>query len=348
MNALEMTDSELYEMGFKVLTDKLGASEVPRFIRQCQPGTGDYSVDRHKLLANEPNIEAIVKRIQDRQAIREAEERARAKRFAAPQSEIRKMTDLEVFEIGNQILIDRIGIDGFIRFTWHCQELNGGHPRDLIADEKDAEERIKLYTAGLTLNPRTVETYIRRGNAYSYIGEYDKAINDYSEAIKIRPDYAKAYYNRGNAYRYKVDFDNAIVDYTKAIELNSNYTEAYYNRGKLYDESDEHNKAIADFSMVIKLDPKHGDAYGYRAILYRDKGEYSKAIEDYSVEIKLRPDDAETYYDRGTTYAKKGEYDKAAKDFSKAIELIPTFKTHSDVHRSLCKARPNLLTLGRI
>ena len=65
MNVLEMTDSELYEMGLKVLTDKLGASEVPRFIRQCKPGKGDYSVDRHKLLGSQQDIDIIVKRIQD-------------------------------------------------------------------------------------------------------------------------------------------------------------------------------------------------------------------------------------------------------------------------------------------
>ena len=63
MNVLEMTDSELYEIGFKLLTDKLGASEVPRFIRQCRPGKGDYSIDRHKLLAHQPDIDTIVKRI---------------------------------------------------------------------------------------------------------------------------------------------------------------------------------------------------------------------------------------------------------------------------------------------
>ena len=246
MDTLEMTDSELYEMGFKVLTDKLGASEVPRFIRQCQPGTGDYSVDRHKLLANEPDIETIVKRIQDRQPIREAEERARAKRFAAPQSEIRKMTDLEVFEIGNQILIDRLGIDGFIRLTWHCQELNGGHPRDLIENEKDAEERIKLYTAGLTLNPRTVETYIRRGNAYSYIREYDKAIADYSEAINLKPHYAKAYYLRGVVYGKEGEYDKAVKDFSKAIALDPTFTEAYAKRALTYSHLGEFELAVQD------------------------------------------------------------------------------------------------------
>ena len=334
MNLLNLTDSELYEIGIKVLTDKLGASEVPRFTRQCQPGKGDYSVDRHKLLANQPDIDTIVKRIQDSRATREAEERARVDRFAAPQNEIHKMTDVEVCEIGNQVLIDKLGVVGLIRFIWQCQELNGGPPRDLIESREDAEESIKLYTAGLTLNPRMVEGYIKRGNAYSYIREYDKAIADYSETIRLKPDYAKAYYLRGVTYGKKGEYDKAIVDYTKAIELNLHYTEAYYNRGKLYDEGDEHNEAIADFSMVIKLEPEHADAYGCRATLYRDKGKYDKAIEDFSKEIELRPHDAETYYDRGQVYGEKGEYNKAVEDFSEALKLHPEF-TEAYVKRAL-------------
>ena len=151
MNVLEMTDSELYEMGIKSLTDKLGASEVPRFIQQCKPGKGDYSVDRHKLLADQPDIDTIAKRIQDRRKAREAEERARAKRFAMPQSEIRKMTDIEIYEIGNQVLINKLGVTGLIGFIQICQELNGGHPRGLIKNREEAKEYIKLYTASLDL-----------------------------------------------------------------------------------------------------------------------------------------------------------------------------------------------------
>ena len=32
MSVLELTDSELYELGMKALTDKLGAPETQRFI----------------------------------------------------------------------------------------------------------------------------------------------------------------------------------------------------------------------------------------------------------------------------------------------------------------------------
>lgn len=338
MNVLEMTDSELYEMGIKSLTDKLGASEVPRFVRQCKLGKGDYSVDRHKLLADQPNIDTIAKRIQDRHAAREAEERARAKRFAMSQSEIQKMTDIEIYEIGNQVLINKLGVAGLVGFIQICQELNGGHPRGLIKNPDEAKEYIKLYTASLTFNPKIVEDYIKRGNAYSYIGEHDKAIADYDQAIELKPNYAKIYYNRGNAYRDRVDFDKAISDYTKAIELKVDYTEAYYNRGKLYDEVDECDRAIEDFSAVIKFQPKHADAYGYRGALHRDKGEYDRAIEDFSMQIKLQPDDTETYYDRGKVYGDKGEYRKAVEDFSKALKLHPEF-TEAYAKRALAYFR---------
>ena len=253
MNVLEMTDSELYEMGINVLSEKLGASEVPRFVRQCQPGTGDYSVDRHKILENQQDIDTIVKRIQKKRTAWKAEERARAKRFSAPQSEIRKMTDIEIYEIGSQVLVNKLGAAGSMQFIGLCQEINGGYPRNLIKSREDAEEFIKLYTAGLTLYPKMVEGYIKRGNAYSYIGEHDKAIKDYSEAIMLKPNYTKAYYNRGNVYRDKVDFDNAIADYTKAIELNTDYAEVYSARGEAWLHLKKWRKAKADLTQAKNM-----------------------------------------------------------------------------------------------
>ena len=280
MNVLEMTDNELYEMGLKILTDKLGASEVPRFIRQCKPGKGDYSIDRHKLLADQPDIDTIVKRIQDRRAVREAEERSRAKRFTMPQSEIQKMTDIEISEIGNQVLINRLGAAGLIGFIRICQELNGGYPRGLIKNAEEAKEYIKLYTASLTLNSKIVEDYIKRGNAYSYIGEHDKAIADYSEAIKLKPNYAKAYYNRGNAYCDKVDFDRAIRDYDRAIELDPNHVMAYDNRGITYSRKGEFNLGIRDFDMAIELNPNVADIYCNRGEAWLHLREWEEAKAD--------------------------------------------------------------------
>lgn len=257
MKTLEKTDKELYDIGHKILTDKLGDDQVERFIGQCKPGEGDYSVDRHKLLENQPDIDTIAKRIQEGRKVRIIKEQERAEKLARPQDEIRKMTDLEIFEIGLKVLVDKLGVAGYWRFLQLCQEVNRGHPINHIQNKEDAEKEIALYTAGLTLNPKMVEGYVKRGNAYSFIEEYDKAIADYSEAINLKPDYAEAYSNRAKTHVKNVDFDRAIADYTKTIELNPQDVEAYYTRGKLYDEDGKPDKAIADFNEAKKLDPEH-------------------------------------------------------------------------------------------
>ena len=254
MNTLEMTDDELYEMGVKILTDKLGASEVSRFIRQCQPGKGDYSVDRHKLLANEPDIDTIVKQIQEMRPAREAEERARAKRFAAPQSEIQKMTDIEIYEIGNQILVDKLGIDGVWGFILICQDRNGGPPRGLIKDAEEAKEYIKFYTASLTFNPKIVEDYIRRGTAYSYIGKHTKAIGDYTAALKLKPNYANAYYKRGVAWLHLKEWERAEADLMAAENKGADIVALFHNDYKNIEDFEGKNrvKLPADITALFR------------------------------------------------------------------------------------------------
>ena len=219
MSTLEMTDSELYEVGIAALTDKLGVAEVPRFIQQCQPGTGDYSVDRHTLLADQSDIETLVKRIQQHRTTREVEEKGRTERFTASQSEIREMTNLEIYEIGCEVLIQKLGVAGSMGFLLQCQRRNGGSPDYLPQSREDAEEDIRFYTALLALNPKMVEDYIKRGNAYSYIGEHAKAIADYDAAIALKPEYSKAYYRRGEAWYHLKDQQKANADWKVAKEL---------------------------------------------------------------------------------------------------------------------------------
>ena len=131
MNVLEMTDSELYEMGLKELKAQLGPAYTARFFQQCQPNEYDYSVERHKLLANQPDIDTIAKRIQQREAEREVEERIKAERIAAWRKGLLELTDIEIYELALEILIDKFNVYGFIRFfQQHFKHLNNNQPTD--------------------------------------------------------------------------------------------------------------------------------------------------------------------------------------------------------------------------
>ena len=254
MNTLEMTDNELYELGVKILTDKLGASQVPRFIRQIRPGKGDYSVDRHKLLENQPDIDTIVKRIQGRRKEREAEERARAERFAAPQSEIREMTDIQIYEIGSRALVNKLGIDGVWGFILICQDRNGGPPRGLIKNAEEAKEYIKFYTASLRLNPKIVEDYIRRGTAYSYIGKHTKAVGDYTAALKLKPNYANAYYKRGVVWLHLKEWERAEADLMTAKNKGADIVALFHNDYKNVEDFEAKNEVMVpeDLAALFK------------------------------------------------------------------------------------------------
>ena len=254
MNVLELTDNEIYELGMKALIDKLGAAETQRFVRQCQPGTGDYSVDRHELLANLSDIDTLARCIQERSVLRVDEERARARRFAASRSEMQKMTDLEIYEIGSRVITKKLGTAGAMNFLRQCQELNGGYPIDRIQNREEAEEHIKFYTTLLQLDPKIVEDYIRRGNAYSYIGEQEKAIADYNMAIALKPEHPKAYYRRGRAYAKNAEYAKAIADYNEVIQRDPDHAEAYRSRGEAWQHLKEQKKADADLTVAKTLE----------------------------------------------------------------------------------------------
>ena len=126
MDIDKMTDLEIYVFGVELLIHKLGPAGMMRFFWQCDPGKGNYSVERHKL--PQPNIETIVKEIQQTQ---ETEQPHRKKwGVSSRQANTQKMTDLEVYEFGIAYLKDELGPDGFCRFLAQCGPLPGDYVVD--------------------------------------------------------------------------------------------------------------------------------------------------------------------------------------------------------------------------
>lgn len=123
MNIFKMTEQEIYEAGIEILKEKLGPA-IDRFLPQCKPGKGNWSVDRHKWINREPDIQSLAKRIQQSREKAAEEERLRRQRAAASRAEILKMTDFEIYEIGLGVLCDKLGPAGMNRFHRYCAQLN--------------------------------------------------------------------------------------------------------------------------------------------------------------------------------------------------------------------------------
>jgi tetratricopeptide (TPR) repeat protein len=127
------------------------------------------------------------------------------------------------------------------------------HKKDFTGAIGDFSEGIKL--AG-TKEPTLDVFYSNRGNAYSSINEYEKALADYSKAIELAPTNANRgtfYSNRGFTYFKMKDYVKAMADYSKAIALYPSNGIAYINRGDLYFEMKDAEKACADWKRADEL-----------------------------------------------------------------------------------------------
>ena len=63
-------------------------------------------------------------------------------------------------------------------------------------------------------------------------------MEDYDKAIELDPNDAAAYYNRGDFYSNLGQYERAIEDYDKAIQLNPDAADAYSLRSLCYNALD--------------------------------------------------------------------------------------------------------------
>lgn len=103
--------------------------------------------------------------------------------------------------------------------------------------------------------------YFMLGTCYSWIEQYDKAIEAYNQVIKLKPDYAKAHHNLGYAYTLKGEYSKAIEAFHQALELDPDCVSAYYNLGNVYSIKEDYSKAIEAYKEAIKLRPTHAEAH---------------------------------------------------------------------------------------
>lgn len=83
--------------------------------------------------------------------------------------------------------------------------------------KKDSARAVDFYNKSLALKPGDFWfDYVNRGNAFSDLKEYDKALADYETALKAKPDLGSAYYNRGIVYEQLGKVEAAKADIAQA------------------------------------------------------------------------------------------------------------------------------------
>lgn len=122
----------------------------------------------------------------------------------------------------------------------------------------DYRQAIEFYTRSIAAFP-TAEAYTFRGWTRSFMGDYDRAIEDCHQAINVDPDFGNPYNDIG-AYLIEQDkWADAIPWFEKAMTAKRYEARCYphFNLGRVYEHLRKWEKAKNYYAQAYALDHRY-------------------------------------------------------------------------------------------
>jgi protein O-mannosyl-transferase len=183
---------------------------------------------------------------------------------------------------------------------------------------------ISLFTDVIDKNPKVVQAYNNRGNAYNDLGEYKLALADFNKAIILSPTFKFLYNNRSYTWSEMDCTRLAYNDLDKAIQLDSFYIDPYLNKAKLLIKDKRVDEAIDNYSKALKIAPKRASTYILRARAFILINKKDSVLNDYTKAIEFFPNNLDAHFERGRIYSIYKQYTLALSDFQTVIAIDPS------------------------
>jgi filamentous hemagglutinin family protein len=183
------------------------------------------------------------------------------------------------------------------------------------------------------------------GLAYSFLGDYTKAIEYHQQSLKIarqlsnRQGEEVALSSLGTAYANKGDYNQAIEYHQQSLRIAreignrkgegvalSNLGIVYHARGD-YAKAIEYHQQHLSIARAINNRRGEGAALGNLGIAYHALGNYTRAIEYYQQQLIIaqgindRQGEANSLGNQGNAYKALGEYVKAIEYHQRTLEI---------------------------
>ena len=191
---------------------------------------------------------------------------------------------------------------------------------------QDYVKALNIYNKAIELYPNDPVSYMYRGFLYSnYLQDSDNALNDFNQSIKIDSLYRPSYNHRADIYLSREDYQSALSDYTKAINLQKDNPLRYIERAECYIKLEDFNNAQSDYTSAIDLDSDNPLYLNNRADFYRvNKEDYNLALADYAMAIEISTDDYQSsvaHNNRGIIYGEQENYTLQIEEYTNAIVI---------------------------
>ncbi len=134
--------------------------------------------------------------------------------------------------------------------------------------------------------------YYTQSTVYLHQEDTEKAIKALNKAVEVLPGDVDCYMRLGNIYKKMREYDLAMVNYGLAVQYDRNNVEGYLGLGTVAGSLKKRDDAIKAYTMALKLRPEFAECYALRAVEYYNGQDYDKAMDDIISALELERDNA--------------------------------------------------------
>jgi len=122
-------------------------------------------------------------------------------------------------------------------------------------------DAVHYYQKSIRMYP-TPEAYTHLAWAFSFLGEYDQAIEFCKVAISLDPDYGNPYNDIGAYLLEKGDTDQAIPYLRRAARARryDQHHYAHFNLGRAWERKHQFDKAMTEYKRAVEMAPDYEPA----------------------------------------------------------------------------------------
>ena len=165
--------------------------------------------------------------------------------------------------------------------------------------QRKPEQALEAASKAITLlrakPARRAMVYNLRSDIYRDLEDGVKALMDLHSAIKDAPDTPQLYLKRGNLYASMGQYDLAEVDLRKIASLDTENSTGYVGLAVIAIQQKRYEDAIQNLNEAIKIAPTEGFLYFLRTISNIKLEHYDEAIDDIIYTIANSLADENTY-----------------------------------------------------
>lgn len=188
---------------------------------------------------------------------------------------------------------------------------------------KEYDQALKIGLRQIKLYPSGASSYVNAALAYSYSGDWGKAVENYKTALKIQPDDHAVRYRLAEAYEKTKNFNHAAEQYRNILTKASGDERAMAALAGAYLKSGNYDESIKWYKEVIKKQPRNVSAHANIGLAYGGKGLWNEEIEYYKKAISLNPRDPVVQFNLAVAYEKRNLDREATLAYQKVLKMTP-------------------------